>query len=135
MEGLTTSRNALAANDWAREFMKRIGSLLLACAAALLVASCDRTTTDYTRGRSDRCEVHGTKMTRASVPIEYGLVRLNEWGKQLQTASTNSFPHAQESVLAGCIVENATQAVIYACPTCQEARKKWEAEHPKSPRP
>src|SRR5437588_9509127 len=111
--------------------MKRITLSTLAF-AALLVVSCERRTTDYTRGTSDRCEVHGVRMTKAGVPIEYGLVRLSELGKALQIASTNSFPHAQESLLAGCIVGDATQAVIYVCPACQEARRKWELEHPKS---
>ena len=65
--------------------MKRITLSTLAFAALLLV-SCERRTTDYTRGTSDRCEVHGVRMTKAGVPIEYGLVRLSELGKALQIA-------------------------------------------------
>jgi hypothetical protein len=129
-EGLCCREVRWVANKSMR-FNNTIISVLLTC-AVLMLAGCDRGTADYTRGISDRCEVHGIKTTKTRVPIEYGLVRLNEWGKQKQIASTYSFPHAQESLLAGCVVENATGAVIYACSACQEARRKWELEHPKS---
>jgi hypothetical protein len=69
-------------------------------------------------------------MTKTNVPITYGLIRLNEWGKALETARSNSFPHAADEILGGCIVEDATNAIVYVCPVCVTDRKKWELEHP-----
>jgi hypothetical protein len=68
-------------------------------------------------------------MTKTNVPIVYGLVRLNAWGKALEAATTNNFPHAEEAVLGGCIVDTPIQAIIYICPNCQAARQRWQAEH------
>ncbi len=72
-------------------------------------------------------------MVKTNVPIYYGLIRLNDWGKALASSSKQNFPNAEASVLGGCIAENPTQAVIYVCPRCLEARKKWESEHPEPP--
>lgn len=91
------------------------------------LAGCDKHTADQTRGASGTCEVHGIHMAKRSVPIAYGLIRLNEYGRARQTVLTNSFPHADEFVLGGCIVGAPTQAVIYVCSDCQKALKKWEA--------
>ena len=99
-------------------------------AVMLMLTGCNKTKANLTRGVSSKCEVHGSQMTKTSVPIAYGLIRLNAWGKALHTASSNSFPHAEDSVLGGCIVDTPTQAVIYVCPQCQTARQKWESEHP-----
>lgn len=99
----------------------------LAC-AFLVTASvgCDKYTADLTRGLPSTCEVHHTQMLKTNVPIEYGLIRLNEYGRARQAARANCFPHAQECVLGGCIVGTPTQAVIYVCPDCQKALQKWE---------
>src|SRR5437879_721996 len=86
---------------------------------------------DYTKDVPDTCEVHRSQMTKKVVQIRYGLFRLNSWGLALQAASTNAFPHAEEEVLGGCIVESPTQATIYVCSQCQLARQRWESEHPK----
>jgi len=93
---------------------------------ALGLIGCDKRREDWTKGSSATCEVHHTRMVKSNVPIQYGLIRLNEYGRSRQAASTNIFPHAQECVLGGCIVGTATQAVIYVCPDCQKALQKWE---------
>jgi len=93
---------------------------------------CDEYRADLTRGMPSTCEVHHTQMFKTNAPIEYGLIRLNDYGRARQAASTNSFPHAQECVLGGCIVGSATQAVVYVCPDCQKALQKWEVGHESS---
>jgi hypothetical protein len=69
-------------------------------------------------------------MTKTNVPIDYGLYRLNKWGEALFAASSNNFPHAQNKVEGGCIVDTPTEATIYICSQCQQARQQWESEHP-----
>ena len=71
-------------------------------------------------------------MSKTNVPLQYGLIRFSAWGMALQSASTNSFPHAEDEVLAGCIVgaDSPTQAVIYVCAQCQHAQQQWISEHP-----
>ena len=93
---------------------------------ALSFTGCDKRREDLTKGSSATCEVHHTRMVKSDVPIEYGLIRLNEYGRSREAASTNIFPHAQECVLGGCIVGTATQAVSYVCRDCQKALQKWE---------
>ena len=94
--------------------------------AGLAMTGCNKYTADWTRGVMGTCEVHGTHMTKTNVPIAYGLIRLNEYGRARQAASTNNFPHAEDCVLGGCILGTPTQAVIYVCSDCQAALKKWE---------
>lgn len=97
----------------------------------LILVGCANQRKDYTRGVSPVCQVHGTQMAKTNVPIVYGLYAVNEWGRALEAARTNSFPNAEEDVNAGCIVGKATQAIIYVCPECQAARQRWISEHPK----
>lgn len=106
--------------------MRKILHIALVC-LALGLTGCDKSRADWTKGASATCEVHQRRMIKTKVPIEYGLMRLNEYGRARQAASTNSFPHAQECVLGGCIVGTATQAVIYVCPDCQKALQNWGA--------
>jgi hypothetical protein len=98
--------------------------------ALLVVLGCDNRTVDYTRGVSAVCWLHGTQMTKTNVSVEYGLIRLNDWGKARQAASSNSFPNAAACVLGGCIAETPTQAVVYVCSQCELAQRKWESRHP-----
>lgn len=105
--------------------MDKIRNLALVLMVAT-AAGCDKYKADLTRGMPSTCEIHRTEMLKTNVPIEYGLIRLNDFGRARQAASTSSFPHAQESVLGGCIVGTATQAIIYICPDCQKALQKWE---------
>ena len=110
--------------------MQKLGFSLL-IPALLVLLGCDNRRVDWTRDVSPVCRVHGTQMIKTNVPIEYGLFRLNEWGNALAAASSNNFPNAEGVVQGGCIVENATQAIIYVCAECQLARRHWESEHPR----
>ena len=102
----------------------------LRCSAFVLLMSsavgCDKQRADFTTGMPNTCEIHHTQMFETNVPMDYGLIRPDEYGQARQAASTNSFPHAQACVLGGCILGTATQAVIYVCPDCQKALQKWE---------
>lgn len=98
--------------------------------ALLFVLGCDNHTVDYTNGVPAVCSLHGTQMTKTNVPVEYGLIRPNDWGKARLAAGSNSFPNAAACVLAGCIVESPTQALIYVCSPCSQAQQKWESKHP-----
>ena len=96
----------------------------------LIATGCARYTSDRTRSRPSVCELHHAQMTKTNVPITYGLIRLNAWGKALEAARTNIFPHAADEILGGCIAYDPTNAIIYVCPGCLTARSRWELEHP-----
>jgi hypothetical protein len=96
----------------------------------VIAAGCARYTSDHTRGQPPVCELHRAQMTKTNVPIAYGLIRLNAWGKALEAARTDTFPHAADELLGGCIVDDTTNAIIYVCPVCLTARSRWELEHP-----
>jgi hypothetical protein len=108
--------------------MKALGTIA-AIWLTLGITGCDKSHTDLTKRVSSKCELHGIQMAKTNVPIVYGLIRLNEYGRARQVLSTNSFPHAEECVLGGCILDTPTQAVIYVCSDCQRALHKWENEH------
>jgi len=97
-------------------------------ATGALLAGCAR---NLTRGESNLCEVHHTHMSKTKVPIGYGLMAQDEQSRARYTASTNAFPHAEESVGGGCMVPlfAAHRALIYSCPSCQTAREQWEREY------
>lgn len=101
----------------------------LLISALFALPGCSAHRADYTKRQSVVCELHHTSMTKTNVPVVYGLVRLNAWGRALEAATTNNFPHAEEVVLGGCIVDTPTQAIIYICLNCQAARQRWQAEH------
>ena len=71
-------------------------------------------------------------MVRKTVPIEYGLPIFTPRYEARYAASTNSFPNSQTYVLGGCCVDSGSPrfAIIYVCPECLKAAKKWEMEHP-----
>ena len=98
--------------------------------AVLVLTGCAQHLANWTKGVSSICQVHGEQMTKTNVPIVYGLFCLSEWGKDLQAAGTNGFPHADEEVLGGCILNAPTRATIYVCSRCQRARRQWELAHP-----
>jgi hypothetical protein len=85
----------------------------------------------FLRGQSSICELHHAQMTKTNVPIAYGLIRLSAWGKALEAARTNTFPHAADEILGGCVVGDSTNAIVYVCPVCLAARSRWELEHPR----
>ena len=97
----------------------------------LIVVGCSRYTSDCTRGQSSVCELHHIQMTKTNVPIIYGLFRRNAWGKAREAARTNTFPHAADEALGGCILDDPTNAIIYVCPACLTAKSRWELEHPR----
>jgi hypothetical protein len=111
--------------------MKVPGRILLSTAPMLLFG-CHSGIQDQTRGVSEICEVHRSHMSQTNVTIQYGLVRLNDWGKALQSVSSTNFPHAPEEILGGCVVGSGspTKAIVFVCPECRQARQRWTLEHP-----
>jgi hypothetical protein len=85
---------------------------------------------DRTHGQSSVCELHQAQMAKTNVPIRYGLIGFNTWGKALEAARSNTFPHAAEEILGGCIVGDPTNAIFFVCPICLTARSSWEVQHP-----
>jgi hypothetical protein len=90
----------------------------------------DNDSTEFIDETSSICELHHVQMVRAKVPILYGLIRLNDYGKALRAARETSFPHAQDCVLGGCVIGSPDRAVIYHCPECRKAKRAWEVNHP-----
>ena len=84
---------------------------------------------DCTTGTSAVCEVHYCRMERTVVPIHYGLMPFAPRSQARYAASTNSFPHARDSINPSCEVSREREAVIYACPQCVAARQQWETDY------
>jgi len=105
--------------------IQRITVLL---SAGLLLVGC---ASNRTRGESTVCEVHHARMSKTTVPIEYGLLSFGERGRARYSASTNGFPHADEWVPGGCIERLFAphRAVIYTCGACKTARQRWEYDY------
>jgi hypothetical protein len=74
------------------------------------------------------CEVHGEELKLDTVPIHYGLIRFKpDYSKARET----QFPHANSSLLGGCVVREETKAEVLYCTKCREAESAWRREHDK----
>lgn len=107
--------------------------LLLVLLVGSFVCGCDKTTVDGTRGYSDICELHHVHMDKKKVRIVYGLMGATDFSLAYHAASTNSFPHADDLAGGGCIEGPEQFVLIYSCPVCEQARKKWEIGYGKKP--
>jgi hypothetical protein len=95
----------------------------------------DNNSTQLNDETSGTCELHHVQMVKATVPIEYGLIHLSDYGLALHAASQATFPHAQDSVSGGCCIESRSQAVIYHCRECRKAKRTWMVNHPRATGP
>ena len=86
-------------------FSGRYAKTGFAILVMLILAGCDTKRADWTRDMCPICEIHHIQMTQTNVPINYGLYALNAYGEAFYAASSNSFPHAEEKVEGGCMVD------------------------------
>jgi hypothetical protein len=68
------------------------------------------------------CKVHHEKLTRATVPMLYGLMPDPPYSKETEEGL---FPNALTGVEAGCIVMPAKEAIVLQCQKCIEVKTKW----------
>jgi hypothetical protein len=68
------------------------------------------------------CKVHHEKLTRATVPMLYGLLPGQLYSKETED---ELFPNARARVEAGCIVMPVKEAIVLQCQKCIEAKTKW----------
>jgi hypothetical protein len=115
----------------------RIFTAILSTSGLILIVGCastPRTTwrTDYTKNKSNICEVHTREMREVRVPIYYGTPDFwNEKWKAEQEAIVASFPHAHEWLAGGCVrwFDSPKKATLFVCSACQNAEKKWKDTH------
>jgi|SRR5215831_9325443 len=68
------------------------------------------------------CKVHHEKLTRATVPMLYGLLPGLLYSKETEDGL---FPNARTRVEAGCTVMPVKEAIVLQCQKCIEAKTKW----------
>jgi hypothetical protein len=68
------------------------------------------------------CKVHHEKLTRATVPMLYGLMPGPPYPVETEE---RLFPNALTSVEAGCLVMPAKEAIVLQCQKCIKAKTKW----------
>src|SRR5262245_35581508 len=81
-------------------FMRVMLPLLRVGASLVFLAGC---VSNQTRGRSEVCEVHRTRMSKVTLPIEFGLFHPLERERARDAASVNEFPHALTWYNGGCV--------------------------------
>jgi hypothetical protein len=81
---------------------------------------------DWTNGslkdKDGLCKVHHEKLTRATVPMLYGLMPGPPYPIETEK---RLFPNALTSVEAGCLVMSAKEAIVLQCQKCMKAKTKW----------
>jgi hypothetical protein len=89
-------------------------------------------TLDTTAQQSATCPTHHLTMTKLKVQISYGLIRFPE-PQSSSEVRQSEFPFARDKYLGGCVVRRDAPkyALIYLCPECKAAEKKWHDAHPK----
>lgn len=85
---------------------------------------------DFTKGVSDVCPVHKTKMPIKPAPIAYGLRFTDR--KEMQDLINEKFPFSQEDISGGCLADNdpdiGKAGKRYVCPKCVAAWNQWLEE-------
>jgi hypothetical protein len=113
--------------------------LFLVVAALLSIASAEESTLDQLQGTIDTtthlsatCPTHHLTMTKLKVQISYRLIRFPE-PQPSSEVRRSEFPFARDKYLGGCVVRRDAPkyALIYLCPECKTAEKKWYEAHPK----
>src|SRR5690349_2357546 len=105
-----------------------ISRVMVLGSLGLLFVGC---ASNRTRGESDVCGVHHSRMSKTSVPIRYGRLATSEREDACYIVSAKEFPNAKEWIGGGCMVPMfpSRQAVIYTCQACKTARQKWEHDY------
>jgi hypothetical protein len=67
------------------------------------------------------CEVHHRKMQRKLVPVIYGMLGYLYTPEELKTL----FPHHQEFVAGGCIVDERKTDKLFVCSECKAMYASW----------
>lgn len=85
---------------------------------------------DTTESVSNICPVHSVKMQTKRVPIGYGMRAQSPTAPPFDVRK-REFPFALNYWRGGCETSDLSpaDAVIYICPGCQRAEKKWSNEH------
>lgn len=116
-----------------------VAKLLFVVAALLSTAAAEDSvpdlltgTLDTTAHQSVTCPTHHLTMTKLKVKISYGLIRFPEPQPSFQV-QRSEFPFARDHYLGGCVIrrDSPKDALIYVCPECKAAEKKWYDAHPK----
>jgi hypothetical protein len=97
--------------------------------AIFVLGGCATGRIDYTAGKSSICEVHHYRMQKTLVPAYYGLMPVTPRDAAMYKASTNMFPHAEDSVNPGCDPRGPREALVYNCPECLRIEHLWEADY------
>jgi hypothetical protein len=91
-----------------------------------VVASTDSSKVqDWRHGASDICPVHHVTM---STEVVHGLAGVIDPTPAYGDARSRLFPHA--GIDYGPDMYRQDRGMIYVCPSCVQARKKWRKEHP-----
>jgi hypothetical protein len=106
-----------------------VSNLLLVGAVLCLFLGCAAHRLNYTKGESTICEVHHLKMIKTVVPVHYGLMTVTPRNEAMDSARSNGFPNAADSLNPGCTVRRQREALVYTCPECVKTRIRWQANY------
>lgn len=79
--------------------------------------------------KSDLCEIHHAQMIKKTVALYYKNYPMDQRSLALYQASTNLFPHAEESDIPSFWLAQPDGADIYICPECQKVRHQWLSKY------
>ena len=68
------------------------------------------------------CKVHHVALSKATVPILYGLTPGPPYSKETEE---RLFPNAITGFEGGCIIMHAKEALVLQCQKCIKAKTKW----------
>lgn len=101
---------------------RNVGTMIIPFAEVELgEADLDRPSADL-----GRCEVHGTVMRQALVPIYDGLPAIPEISDAYAEAKAALFPNSKQPVAGGCVLGDEQYVEAFVCKKCCEAAAVWE---------
>ena len=81
--------------------------------------------------RRVRCRVHGSEIKTILVPVEYGLPLVDDRRAAYLAAAEASFPHCDDAIWGGCIVQSNNEDLKEVCEGCNVARDRWLQRRPR----
>lgn len=113
-------------NRYTVSTLLRVTAVAAVVSLALMRIADERSVIDFTRERSNVCELHGIAMKKQLVGMIHGKRPYELDSDPESNARRTKFPHADEPYCTGfCIPTAQAKARVYICPKCTDARITW----------
>ena len=110
--------------------LKNIMLLLFIFSSAILIYlllhNVKPLTYDISSTKNNICQIHNLNMAKESIRIYYGLVQLDDMGREYRSLRSEYFPNSNDAINSGCVYSDIRYSVEYICDECNKEREKYK---------